>query len=51
MHIAADDRAYEADGFCVGCGEAVGLIRAEVSTIFGLHEDAAVLQHGRARVY
>lgn len=48
--IADDDRAYEADGFCVDCGAAVGLIRAEASTLFGLHEDEAVL-HGRPRVY
>lgn len=49
--IAADDRAYEADGVCVACRQPVGLIRAEVNTLFGLHEDEAVLCHGRARVY
>jgi phenylpropionate dioxygenase-like ring-hydroxylating dioxygenase large terminal subunit len=50
MRIATDDRAYEADGRCVVCGEPVGLIRAEAETIFGLTEDEAVLR-GRARVY
>jgi hypothetical protein len=51
MRIADDDRAYEADGQCVACGKPVGIIRAEVDTLFGLREDQAVLTHGRARVY
>jgi hypothetical protein len=32
------------------CGQEVGEVRAELSTIFGLEEDRAVL-NGRARVY
>lgn len=38
-----DDRAYEADGFCVDCREPVGLIRNEVETLFGVREDEAVV--------
>ncbi len=49
-HVAADDRAYEAHGQCLTCSAWVGTIRAEVSTIFGIREDQAVLQ-GRPRVY
>jgi hypothetical protein len=48
--ITTDDRAYEAEGFCLACLKYVGTIRAEPSTLFGLHEDEAVL-HGRCRVY
>jgi len=47
---SADDRAYEADGIAVCCSQPVGLIRAEVSTLFGVREDRAVLV-GRCRVY
>jgi hypothetical protein len=50
-HIAACDRAYEATGYCRDCVAPIGTIRAEVSTLFGLHEDEAVLLHGRPRVY
>ena len=49
-HITADDRAWEADGYCLGCMKPVGLIRFEPETLFGIHEDLAVL-HGRPRVY
>jgi len=45
-----DDRAYEADAVSVCCSRPVGLIRAEVSTLFGVREDRAVLM-GRCRVY
>lgn len=48
--IAEDGRSYEADGVCVICGAAAGTIRVRVPTLFGLHEDEAVL-HGRSRVY
>lgn len=48
--IAQDDRAYEADGVCTGCSKFVGIIRAEVNTLFGIREDEAVLG-GRCRVY
>jgi len=46
----ADHDVYEADGYAYCCGAALGLIRARVSTIFGLEEDERVL-YGRARVY
>jgi hypothetical protein len=35
---------------CVECGEIVGRIRVRMSTIFGLEEDARVI-NGRCRVY
>lgn len=50
QHIAADDLAYEATGYCLVCMKMVGTIRAEPETIFGVHEDEAVL-YGRCRVY
>ena len=49
-HPSADDRAYEAEGYCTSCKAHVGLIRAEMDTIFGVREDRAVLE-GRCRVY
>lgn len=49
--IASDDRAYEADAHCVACGSPVGLMRVEMSTLFGLQEDERVLLAGRCRVY
>jgi hypothetical protein len=48
--IADDDRAYEATAVCLECRQTIGTIRVEVSTLFGLREDEAVL-HGRPRVY
>jgi len=48
--IAEDDRAYESDAYCTSCERPVGTLRLEVSTIFGLREDNAVLR-GRCRVY
>ena len=47
---SADDRAWEADGYSTCCKKHLGLIRAEVNTLFGVREDQAVLQ-GRCRVY
>jgi hypothetical protein len=47
---SADDRAWEADASCTNCGRAVGLLRAEPDTLFGVTEDEAVLK-GRCRVY
>ena len=41
---------YRADGHCTACGGNVGVIRAKVSTLFGIEEDERVLG-GRARVY
>lgn len=51
MRIGANDRSYEADGFCASCGKHVGLITVATNTLFGLKEDEAVLKHGRARIY
>ncbi len=42
---------YAADGACLSCRKPIGVIRAKVSTLFGLEEDERVLYHGRARVY
>lgn len=44
--IAADDRAYEADAVAMCCSQPCGIIRAEVSTLFGLREDEAVFRSG-----
>lgn len=46
-----DDRTLKSDGHCVECGDPVGYIYARPDTLFGLEEDAAVLEHGRGRVY
>jgi hypothetical protein len=51
MRPSEDDRAWEADGVSTCCKTPVGTIRAEVSTIFGVREDQAVLEHGRCRAY
>ena len=47
---SADDRAWEADGVSTCCRRRVGVIRAEMDTLFGVREDEAVL-NGRCRVY
>lgn len=47
---SADDRAWEADGYCTACKAHVGTIRVEPDTLFGVREDESVL-HGRCRVY
>ena len=49
QHIEDHD-TYAACGHCAVCTERVGVIRARVSTIFGLAEDERVL-NGRPRVY
>jgi hypothetical protein len=41
---------YRAQAACVGCKAACGVLRVQLSTLFGLEEDEAVL-HGRPRVY
>lgn len=41
---------YRADARCLACGETIGVIRAKVSTLFGIEEDEHVL-NGRCRVY
>lgn len=52
----SDRRIYDreiiiANGRCKDCGDAVGFIYARTDTLFGLEEDRAVLEFGRARVY
>jgi hypothetical protein len=47
---SADDRAWECDAHCLACKAHVGTLRAEMSTLFGVREDEAVL-NGRPRVY
>ena len=49
--IAADDRAYVAEAYTECCNRHVGTMRYEPDTIFGIREDEAVLNNGRARVY
>lgn len=47
----ADDCSYYGAAYCASCKRGVGtLFVTGLSTIFGLEEDAAVL-NGRARVY
>lgn len=41
---------YRAQAACVGCKAACGVLRVTVSTLFGIEEDARVL-NGRCRVY
>lgn len=45
-----DRDTYSSRAVSTCCGEAVGTICAQVSTIFGIEEDERVL-HGRCRVY
>ncbi len=45
-----DHDTYTAPAWCRTCDEHVGTIRVKVSTIFGIEEDARVL-NGRCRVY
>jgi hypothetical protein len=42
MRISQDDCAYESDAVCTACRKTVGLIRAEMDTLFGLEEDERV---------
>ena len=49
-HIESHD-TYAARAICVCCGKDAGVLRAKMSTIFGLEEDESVLLHGRFRVY
>jgi hypothetical protein len=43
MRASDDDRAWEANGFCRSCTKAVGKLRVETDTLFGVTEDRAVL--------
>ncbi len=47
---SVDDRAYEADAVSACCSKAVGTLRLEVSTLFGVREDEAVARLG-VRIY
>lgn len=49
-HIHGHD-VLRYNGRCAACGDAVGYCYRRVETIFGLEEDRAVLEFGRARVY
>lgn len=46
-----DNRRYEGRAYCMACKKEVGTLVVTPSTIFGLEEDEAVLERGRARVY
>lgn len=50
QRASADDRAWEADAGALCCRAFLGILRVEVSTLFGVREDRAVLA-GRCRVY
>lgn len=49
LRVGAADE-YHADGYCLDCRARVGRLVAQVSTLFGLEEDARVLG-GAWRVY
>lgn len=42
-HPSADDRAWEAEAYCLECKAHVGVLRVETNTLFGVREDAEVL--------
>lgn len=48
--VRNDHDTYYADAVCLECKHPVGELQTQVSTIFGIDEDEAVL-NGRARVY
>jgi len=50
MHRSDDDLAYESTAVCLKCKRAIGTLRAEPNTVFGISEDERVL-HGSWRVY
>lgn len=43
MRPSADDSAWEANGRCLACKAHIGTIRVEMTTLFGVREDQAVL--------
>lgn len=45
-----DHDTYYAEAGCLSCGGTLGELQTQVSTVFGIDEDEAVL-NGRARVY
>lgn len=47
---STDDQAYEADAVALCCRTPVGILRAEVNTLFGVREDEAVSRLG-IRIY
>lgn len=49
MH-EVDDRELHAQAGCRVCGKVIGVLVVDELTLFGFHEDRAVL-HGRPRVY
>jgi hypothetical protein len=51
-HLEADpDGVPRAGARCVACNDPVGWVYATPDTLFSAEEDAAVLEHGRARIY
>jgi hypothetical protein len=50
MHIAPNDRDYEADAVALCCDRRVGTLRVETNTLFGLREDEAIAR-SRCRIY
>lgn len=49
--VRVDADTWRAEGHCQACGDPVGYLYARRDTLFGAEEDAAVLEHGRSRVY
>lgn len=45
------DRRYESAAHCADCDAHVGTLVATPATLFGIREDRAVIEHGRARIY
>lgn len=46
-----NDRVYESDAYCAACDAHTGTLIADPETFFGISEDRAMLEFGRARVY
>lgn len=58
LRVIGDERnqdigshTIKAPALALCCGQEIGVVLVELSTIFGIEEDRAVLVHGRARVY
>lgn len=51
-HIATGKPdTLQGNGYAKCCGDPVGYVYAKKSTLFGLEEDRAILEFGRARIY
>ena len=51
LEVDESDYHREENAVCAECLKVRGRIHVELSTIFGIEEDARVLIHGRPRVY